>query len=225
MNGPSAKFRTLVVLVATAMLGGVAALAVRHWYPKPLLRSEDTCPIGRAGPADVVMLGDSFIQEHCWKREHPGLALVNRGRYGNTTTDVANRIEEILVRHPKVVVLLVGTNDIDRERSVQAIAADYRGIVERLAPIARLYVVTVPPCSHPNCSAEEKARIVPLNLAISAIAKAHNVTVIDLYSVLATPDGEMPSSYTYDGMHLNAAGYAKWNELLAPVWRDPALER
>ena len=223
---PLALSRRLIAMLLGAMLlGAVGALVARHFYGWPIVRDEDSCPLERPGPADVIMLGDSLVQGYCWKADHPALVVLNRGRAGNTTIDVYNRLDEIIVRHPKVIVLLVGTNDIDRQWTVRKIATEYRKIVAKLVPVARLVLVTVPPCSHPNCSAEEKARIVPLDREIAQIAQANKATLIDLYGAIATPEGEMPRSLSFDGLHFNEAGYAKWNELLAPVWPKAPSER
>jgi lysophospholipase L1-like esterase len=213
------------MLIGAMLLGAVGALVARHFYGWPIVRDEDSCPTERAGPADVIMLGDSLVEGYCWKADHPELVVLNRGRAANTTTDVYNRLDELLVRHPKVIVLLGGTNDIDRGWTVREIGTEYRKVVAKLAPVAHLVLVTVPPCSHPNCSAEEKARIVPLNREIARIAHANDARLIDLYGAIATPEGEMPHAFSFDGLHLNEAGYARWNELLEPVWPSAPSER
>jgi len=207
------------MLAVAALMGALAALVASRAYHRWQQESGPDCPVEQAGPADVVMFGDSLTQLHCWRADHPDVAIVNRGRIGNTTRNLLPRVDEILVRRPKAVVMLIGTNDIAGGRQVPAIAADYRRLVARLAPVTRLYLVTVPPCGSDDCDPAEQARIVPLNRAIVSLAGEYHTGLIDLYGALATPDGRMANEYSTDGEHLNRAGYAVWDRLLEPVWK------
>jgi lysophospholipase L1-like esterase len=218
MAPPITRSHLLALLAVAALIGALAALIASRAYHRWQQEDGPECPLERAGPADVVMFGDSLTQFHCWRADHPRLTIVNRGRAGDTTDNLLARVDEILLRRPKAVVLLVGTNDIARGRPVPAIVGNYRRLVARLAPATRLYLVTVPPCSSGDCDSAEQARIVPLNRAIASLAAEHRAGLIDLYGALATPDGGMPEKYTTDGEHLNQAGYAVWDRLLEPVW-------
>ena len=70
----------------------------------------------------VVVLGDSITQG--WGDDFsawfPGLHVANRGISGDTSRGVLVRLEEdVLVLHPKVIILLIGTNDLEEKAEPQ----------------------------------------------------------------------------------------------------------
>jgi len=46
------------------------------------------------------------------------------------------------------------------------------------------------------------------------LASKENVTLIDLYPHFLDSDKKLDKQFTIDGLHLSAAGYLKWKEIL-----------
>ena len=96
------------------------------------------------GENRVVFFGDSITD--IWKLEEsfPGKPYVNRGIGGQTTPQMLVRFrQDVIDLHPKVVVILAGTNDIAGNTGpmrLEDIEADYASMAE-LARAQRIRVV------------------------------------------------------------------------------------
>ena len=55
-----------------------------------------------------------------------------------------------------------------------------------------------------------------LNVNLEKYAQNKKIDYIDMNSIL-TPHGSLSDNYTYDGLHISAAGLVKWREKLMPV--------
>ncbi|HWA87633.1 MAG TPA: GDSL-type esterase/lipase family protein, partial [Opitutus sp.] len=62
-------------------------------------------------------------------------------------------------------------------------------------------------------------RIRDLNVRIRQLAATDaGITVVDTFTPLAQPDGSSkPDDFVADRLHLNAAGYVVWHDVLDPV--------
>jgi lysophospholipase L1-like esterase len=61
----------------------------------------------------------------------------------------------------------------------------------------------------------------PFNKHIERVAAVHGCLHVDLYSVVVDSTGELRRALTYDGLHLNDAGYRLWAALLDKVLPEP----
>lgn len=64
-----------------------------------------------ATPADLMVAGDSIAQFGNWS-EYLGVPAMNRGIYGDLSEGLAARVEELRRHHPKVLILIIGANDV-----------------------------------------------------------------------------------------------------------------
>jgi beta-glucosidase len=83
----------------------------------------------------VVFLGDSITQG--WGDTMGGsfgeIKVANRGISGDTTRGVLIRMDEdVLALHPRAVVLLIGTNDLEEGADPETIAANLKLLVRKL---------------------------------------------------------------------------------------------
>ena len=171
----------------------------------------------------IVFLGDSITQG--WgvdfKQSFDGLKLANRGIGGDTTRGMLLRLQEdVLSLHPKAVVLLMGTNDIEVEVPVDAIGRNFQKIVAALKahdPKMPVVVCRVFPSS--ATKKRPKETILAVNEKIAAAVKGDpQFTVLDTYALFANAEGEALPALFPDLLHLNAAGYAKWASALRPIF-------
>jgi hypothetical protein len=161
----------------------------------------------------VVMLGDSLTEFGDWAEILDFDAVANRGVAKDTTEGLLRRID-VSSGHDGIVFLMIGTNDIAQQMKTSAIAGRYRKIVAALNDRGnRVYAESVL-FSQDNVAFNR--RVVELNAAIAQLcAEARNCTYIDVNKAVA-PDGSIPAERTFDGVHVNMAGYRAWGKAIRP---------
>ena len=90
--------------------------------------------------------------------------------------------------------------------------------LRRLSPDTKIYVQSILPI---NNSIKKTGRnnqdIEYVNSELSSFCKNKaNIKYIALHGTFADEKGNLKAGYTYDGDHLNGAGYLKWKEIVAP---------
>ena len=171
----------------------------------------------------IVFLGDSITQG--WgtdfKKSFDGMKLANRGIGGDTTRGMLIRLQEdVLSLHPKAVVLLMGTNDIEVEVPADAIGRNFQKIAAGLKahdPKMPVIVCRIFPSSATKKRPRET--ILAVNEKIAAAVKGDpQFTVVDTNALFANAEGDALPALFPDLLHLNAAGYAKWASALRPIF-------
>ena len=144
-------------------------------------------------------------------------ATDHRGFGGAEFPDIFYYYERVITRYaPKKIVLYVGDNDVARGKSADTVFADYLKLVAMIRqdlPEAELPCMSVKP---------SKARwdYWPVMVEVNRRVAEHAATDPQLgYLDLASPllvEGVPGPFYIFDGLHLNAAGYEHWREVMAP---------
>lgn len=177
----------------------------------------------------IVFLGDSITDLYILDDHYAGLdrACYNRGIGGDTTEGVFKRLQvSVFDLQPSVVVLMIGTNDINAKRSEDEILRNYRQIVEAITtglPEATLYCVSVIPQNQQVESGgivrveETTPVIMAVNAGIQTIAQIRGAVYIDLFSLLADENNYLRAEYSDDGLHLNENGLSLWTAQLLPL--------
>jgi lysophospholipase L1-like esterase len=166
-------------------------------------------------PGDIVFLGDSITDGARWNELFPGLPVKNRGINADTTSDVLERLDEIVTGQPAAVFILIGTNDLPWyvHHSDEKILSTYEAILQRFksaTPETQVFVQSILP-RHKRYS----ARIRSLNPRLAGLAERYGYTFIDLFPHFAD-NGSLRADFTNDHLHLLAPGYAAWVEVLEP---------
>ena len=177
---------------------------------------------GRSRPAEIVFLGDSITQ--FWSDEDPWLfrpGRINAGLSGDTTATMRARFDrDVLVRRPRAVHIMGGTNDLwygDPGAAGAATIANIRwmaeagrshGIAVILAPPPPITRAAEPLFAHPEL-------FEPLRGAVAEIARAGGHVLVDYAASLADADGQPRPGMTTDGVHLTRAGYRAIREQAA----------
>ena len=169
----------------------------------------------------IVFLGDSITQ--LWGDDlggsFPEVHVANRGISGDTSRGVLIRVnEDVIALHPRAVVLLIGTNDIEEDTEPRVIAGNVELLtqtLERALPRVRILLCEVFPSS--ASKRRPAATIRELNGLYGALAaRDHRITLVHTWSVYADENGDAKASEFPDLLHPNAAGYAKWAQILRP---------
>ena len=180
----------------------------------------------------VVLVGDSLTAG--WKapvlaQAFPGLKIANRGVGGDTSRGVLFRFkEDVLDLKPRAIMLLVGGNDLSAHGDpafVEQNIAAMLDMVKAHDPALPVILAQGPPSGDPKAPQKPGARA-EVNKRIGQLApKYPNVTLVDLFTPVATPDGKpIPEYFAADMVHIGPAGYQKWLETLVPVFNKLGLK-
>lgn len=158
----------------------------------------------------IVLIGDSLVARGNWTKLLRRDDVVNRGMEGDTIRGVTRRLRHLGPLRPAQVVVMVGINDLIGRRTVEACVGDMRRLLGRLretAPDARVIVSSVLPVGD---------SLDHLSSKIEALAQRYRAlcsggsscTYLDVRS-------EFRAHHLHsDDLHLSAAGYAHWAEVL-----------
>lgn len=165
----------------------------------------------------VVYIGDSITE--LW-----GVAAgdffrdgrINRGISGQIGGQVVVRfVADVVALKPRMVHILAGTNDIAGNGGARS-EQDLRNNIIAMASIARANGIAVVLASLPPAAAfpwqpgiKPAPQIRAHNRWLAEYARQTGAVFVDYYSLLATEEGAMQPALTFDGVHLNAAGYRK----------------
>jgi len=177
-----------------------------------------------AGENRVVFFGDSITD--IWKLEDsfPGKPYVNRGIGGQTTPQMLVRFrQDVIDLHPKVVVILAGTNDIAGNTGPmrsEDIEANYESFTElaRANGIRVVYSSVLPVHNYTDRSKDffaqrPQKRILELNNWLKDYCAKNKIVYLDYFSALVDEQGMLKKDLAEDGLHPNAAGY----KIMAPL--------
>jgi lysophospholipase L1-like esterase len=224
----------LLLLIGAAFASGVAvgyfrwppfrtlqaaaqASRVRLPDPAPSLYHDARAALFRelSGMPEIVMLGDSLTEWGNWHELVPEFRVINRGIAGDTSFGVLDRLQEVIDRRPKVVFVMVGTNDLGLQVPPERVLSNLREIVARLRD-ASITPVAQSILFRGRWLQEDNATIATLNAEWAAYCAAQGVRFLDLNPLMA-PNGWLPDQITYDGVHLTAAAYKLWREAVIGV--------
>jgi lysophospholipase L1-like esterase len=175
-------------------------------------------PPPTAGENRVVFLGDSITDYWKLPDYFPGKPYINRGIDGQTTPEMLVRFrQDVIGVHPRVLVVLAGTNDIagvTGRTSNEEIESNYASMAE-LARAHRIQVVfaSVLPVHNYTHDAEEsfalrpRDRILGLNKWLKDYCAKNGFVYLDYFSALVDERGMLKRALADDGLHPTGAGY------------------
>ena len=172
----------------------------------------------------VVFFGDSITD--IWKLEDsfPGKPYLNRGIGGQTTPQMLVRFrQDVIDLHPKVVVILAGTNDIAGNTGpmrLEDIEADYASMAElaRANHIAVVFSSVLPvhnytPKSQDFFAQRSPEKILSLNRWLKDYCAGNGLIYLDYFAAMVDDKGLLKRDLAEDGLHPNAAGF----KIMAPL--------
>lgn len=188
--------------------------------------------IAQKGGVDVLFVGDSITEgwewgegEH-WKKHFAPLGAANFGIGGDTTQNLLWRLDNgaVGMLRPKVVVVLIGTNNLGRENATAAGAArGVEAVVRKLRaafPAAKIVLHGIFPCDY-SPKAEVRQRVKDANARLARLDGLDGKVVFrDIGSIFLEPDGSILPAVSNDGLHLTPEGYRRWASVLEPLVRE-----
>ncbi len=181
---------------------------------------------GKAGPIGVLFLGDSITHrwsqpnvQDLWQQHFGQYAPANFGIEGDKTQHVLWRIDngELTGIHPKVVVLLLGTNNIGYP--VDDIVKGDKKIVEeihrRLPETKVLLLGIFPRGGDPNDPA--RAKIKAVNTQLARLDDGGKTRFLDFGDKFLDANGGLPAEMMPDALHPSPKGYQIWADAMQPL--------
>jgi len=192
----------------------------------------------KAGPIVYVALGDSTgsgvgarnggyvarlftrLLEH-----RAGSELVNLCVSGATTNDVQRgQLQSGVQRSPDLVTLGIGINDIGHGVSIEQFAKNYDEILSTLKDQTKAVIVVtnIPDISTApripfGMRAEYQRQIEQFNSRLEEIARSHEVTIFDIFTITRSELPSHPEYFSSDGFHPSDEGYELWAEQMWPT--------
>jgi lysophospholipase L1-like esterase len=237
------RFRVIAIIALTAV---TAVHAGQGPVPadRPVARTDANSGIAhtqllekaRAGRIDLYFAGDSITRRwgatdypeflaH-WTRRFHGWNAGNFGWGADTTQNILWRLQngELDGVHPKVIVLLAGTNNVgsggapdsvaakadDISRGIAAIVAEMRA----LAPRATIVLTAIFPR---NDTMAAMPVIDEINRRIARLADGRSIRYLNVNGTLADAGGRLFDGMMHDGLHPTIKGYQVWADALEPI--------
>jgi beta-glucosidase len=184
------------------------------------------------GPVQLVFIGDSItdawrggpqhkLYEERWGKYNP----LNLGISGDETEHVLWRLEhgELDGLKPKVVVMMIGTNNLGNprpphtpEQTAQGVEKLVQTIREKLPESKLLLLAVFPRGEKPDDKFRDQIKRVNERIAKLDDGGKH-VRYLDIGQKFLEPDGTLPRSIMPDFLHPNARGYQIWADAIGPA--------
>ena len=187
---------------------------------------------GRRGEVDLLFLGDSITAGWngagaIWSRYYAPRKAANFGIGGDRTQHVLWRLDngEVDAIRPKVVVLMIGTNNIGRNAEDE-VAEGVKAVVDRVRsklPDAKVLLLGV----FPRGSNRDKTvptvgpdpRVARINARLAAFDDGRAVRYLDIGVAFLDDAGQVSRAIMPDFLHLNRKGYQLWADAIEPrLW-------
>ncbi len=196
-----------------------------------LARHESFLQRGRQGPVGLLFLGDSITEgwarqaADIWDERYAPFQAANFGIGGDRIDHVLWRIDqgELNRIQPRVIVLMIGTND-SASRSGRQIAAGVRqilGLIRNRQAEARVLLLAIfPRGPRPGAvrddSAQRMQAIHEANAELATLDDGRQIRFLDLTAHFLR-DGRIPPDIMPDQLHPSRAGYRIWAEAMQPL--------
>ncbi len=188
-------------------------------------RHKQFLSIATGSPVELLFVGDSITDgwrtwgQTLWDQHFAPLKAANFGIGGDTAQGVLWRMQngELSGFKAKLIVMMLGTNNIARGNSNDEIVEGLRLIVQEFRtrqPQARVLLLGIFPRSvepaHPY-----RAAIKDINGKLAKMADNKSVYYMDIGDKFLTSDGTLTPEIMPDALHPNFKGYQIWADAIA----------
>lgn len=218
--------------------------------PSPCERHTQKVEAIKTGNYDLVMIGDSITQcvgdadgewtplKAVWDKHYAPRHAINLGYSGYRTENILWNLENgelDFKTPPKVVVLLIGTNNTDdqhypRVHTAEQVFAGTKAIVDLIRqrlPTTKIIVLEILPCGGPDDKTTYSRKYNRSAAAIESVRRAGELAAkladdkqvfwLDVNYVFLRPDGTVNTDLMPDMIHPNAAGAEARAQAIEPL--------
>ncbi|MEZ5055998.1 MAG: GDSL-type esterase/lipase family protein [Saprospiraceae bacterium] len=166
---------------------------------------------------DIIMLGNSLTAYAEWSEILENPSFKNRGIPGETLEGVRQRIPTILESKPSKLFLMIGINDL-MYHDADWVLKKYENVLEEIYPMVvstDLVIQEILPVNEKVQSlTTNNTEIQKVNAGLKLLAEKYKLSFLPLFDRFLDTEGQLKSSFTSDGVHLNAAAYEVWKNAL-----------
>lgn len=207
----------VLISVLGALIGGfilyVFAVKTNRNIKLGYFESINKTPI----TGQIVFFGDSLTDFFPIHEFFPNHVMYNRGIAADTTSQLLERMDNVIALQPKTLFLQIGTNDLGKGKKPAYIVKNIQRIVERLqkeVPGIQIYVISLYPISRVRkissiitCGSRTNKAILKTNALLQETCKTLAVPFINVHPQLTDAKGRFAHAYTVEGLHLSGKGY------------------
>jgi hypothetical protein len=166
----------------------------------------------------IVFFGDSQIYLWLMAPSFGSLPIVNKGIYGDWACKAVDRFEKDVINlEPKILVLLIGTNDLGDGQPIDEIINNIEKMLKKAAnqniqiilcnllPVRNKYIV-----NHPLKD------LLLINIKLETLSQQYESDYVDFYNQLTDKEGLFSVDFTSDGIHPNRSGYLRMSKIIFP---------
>jgi lysophospholipase L1-like esterase len=182
------------------------------------------------GECDVIFLGDSITEQwetggsNVWHKYYGQRKCLNFGVGGDRTQRVLWRFEQGQLDglKPKVVVLMIGTNNSNNEDNTEGeILEGVQEIVRELRkrlPDSKILVLGIFPRG--ATFSPQRGKVLQVNQALARVADGQMIHYLDVGGQFVEPDGSISPEVMPGYVHLSERGYEIWAETMEPKIKE-----
>ncbi len=170
---------------------------------------------------EIIFLGNSITDGCNWTELFSDLRVKNRGISGDVTEGILNRLDEVTESKPAKIFIMIGINDLARDKSKKEILDKCEIIIDQIvtdSPETEIYLQSILPVNKKYGRFEKhyskSDSIVSLNKGLENLAIEKGETYVDLYSSFIDNENNLKDDFTEDGLHLNGKAYGIWKSLV-----------
>ncbi len=163
--------------------------------------------------------GDITSQYAYWlMAAHPDWTVINQGIDGQRSDQIRARFDEdVLARHPEIVVIIAGVNDVYQGRDAEHVKRELAAMYER-AHVAGIKVVAGGIIPYNTATAEQNARMHEINAWIERQARDNAwIVFADTRAAVASPSNPDLLRSSPDGLHPDPDGYRRMAYAIGPA--------
>lgn len=174
---------------------------------------------------DIVFDGDSIMNrweitgKEVWNQRYAGIAA-DFGIEGDRVENLLWRLDNGQVDgiDPKVVVLMIGTNNSGRNSATEIADGIKKAVAEyeERCPHAHIILMAIFPRGE-KPSDGSRLKVAAVNRQIKSLGAQKRVTFIDIGPQLIAADGTISRAMMPDFVHPTAIGYRIWANSIQPI--------
>jgi beta-glucosidase len=235
---------TLIVLVPNLIAADTTAPSTQRAPADPTIAApkkdngrfmklhESFLARGKQGPIDLLFLGDSITEfwntrgKAVWAKYYGDKNAANFGISGDRTEHVLWRIDngELDGIHPKVLVLMIGTNNTGVNTAEKIAAADEKIVSEIRAklPDTKILLLGIFPRGPRKSGGKvedwqmKMTEIRYVNGELAKLDDGKTIRYMDIGDKFLV-NGQVPAEIMPDYLHPNAKGYEIWAAAIQPA--------
>ena len=162
---------------------------------------------------EICFLGDSITDGCNWTELIGDLRVTNRGISSDTCWGIEKRLDEVTEGKPAKIFLMIGTNDLDREKTVPMVRDKIGELLDTIkhdSPETIVYLQSVLPVIDYTWGSRNNKTIDEMNVELAKLADEKNVVWVNLNPFFKDEKGQLRSDLTEEGLHINGRAYYLW---------------